>query len=326
MDRRDSVTDAAAVSPQRPQSLNMLETVSKMLTNGTCVALTMYPLDRAIHAIQINGSNLKASTGLGKYLFSFAYLQSQFNPFLASAKVYVQRNAVATNRGKIAEGIDGLEVLETPLMKAGVLAASISAVNTLLTNKGSNDRAWAFQQHDQSDTFQKPKIKTTAEYVKACLACSPARFVRNTFDISGLIMSEYIKSSLHEELPDYHLPNSVINCAAIAGASVSMGLAENVFDVLSRNQAIRVDPANLKVPALWTVAKDMIRANGPKVFLRGSLLSCFYQVVYCASFPLIEQASDQVVPSVIGFFSTKKLSQPDTLSSVHECKASGFGR
>ena len=124
--RRDFETNAAAAPPTSSPSANLVETVSKMLVNGTCVALTMYPLDRAIHAIQVNGSHIKASSGIGKSLFSFAFMQSQFNPFLTSAKVYVQRNAVASNRGAIAEGIDGLEILEAPFMKAGVLAVSIS--------------------------------------------------------------------------------------------------------------------------------------------------------------------------------------------------------
>src|SRR5258708_16832494 len=98
---------------------------------------------------------------------------------------------------------------------------------------------------------------------------------RNIVTVYGYVMNPKI----NDFYKNYLAVSQYGNLATIAGTLTSgftVGAAANVFDIIYKNKVVQTCPEKIAAPSSFTVCKNLLASEGPKVFKRGVLTSAAY--------------------------------------------------
>jgi hypothetical protein len=176
--------------------------------------------------------------------------------------------------------------IELPVGKRiGVTALTTSLIATadlLATNYWANIRLAA-----QLDVM--PVFNNVYDRFRFMWVTGSSRYMSLTVGAAGVIGgSLLLKDPLERQFPiaQYGYFGAILT-GVIPG--IVAGPVGNMWDVIRVNQMKSFDKATMKVPSMWSVAKNLYMSNGYSVFLRGSVVNAIYAMTVYSTIAVVDQ-------------------------------------
>lgn len=310
----------------------MVEEGGKIVAVGTIVATGLLPLDWMMHRVHTQASSnqssvksTKSSTARLSVLFTMgkqiaeSAVNTIFTTYPHSVKAATVKNSVIGQRTNVEEMVtgksDGVEEkveqnsLALTLSQSATVAGIVGVADTLLTQYHSNLRVLGFEAAKPNTSFVMPTIHSMHDRKKIYVAGLPSRMAKNSMVVSGFVINPYVAEQIKALLPhsDYiDIPRWI---ATIIGGSTT-GLIGNVFDIVYKNQIIRMNPVTLTTPSAYSVINDlMMKESVYKALLRGWRPAIMYTVAAQAIVPKAEEIAEKIIPVLFNQLNT--LFQPN---------------
>ena len=244
--------------------------------------------------------------------------------FMVRTTTITQRNKLLHSEEKIfteerlAEGIEESSCKKITSTQIIGIAGILGFVDTTLTHKFSNDKAWFFHQfllQQQHVVFQIPKPVGFTDTFKIYKAGYPLRLTRNVLLIGGLLATTPLEDRLKAKTA---LSANQLSFVSATATGIVAGFLGNMLDIGYKNQVIVIQ-SDYRVPSSFSIFKKIVAESGAKGLCSGYGTFILSTVVVYNVIPRMEALATQTIPFVektidsltARFFSRKKpQSQP----------------
>lgn len=305
---------------------------------GGMMAGILYPIEIAMHQLQVNRNNKTAATfnppkSFSQHLHStmtYAMARSIARGYAISAQGAMIKCSVISQRDKLTDLTLLTEIkgenaearrrsshsVATSLVSAGISSAMLSLLDTGLTQYHSNLKAWNFQKtykQANNDTYVLPKASQRYDHYNLWKAGIFSRYMKNSMKISSLLFTPVVDTIFKQA----NVPTAFQYLSPLLVSTIT-GFLSNAADVIYKNQIVNIDPQTLKTPTARDVIKNLYRTQGISSFKSGALMSIFNLMMVNLMINPVEKVANNVLGTIkketqsslrppCGFFQRKSL-------------------